>query len=207
MALKAGTVGIDPKYLDKNGAPIGNGNQVDTYTKTQIDEKLDAKANISYLTANNKKFQFAYDSATGKYGYKAGAQGDFHPFEEGGSGGKGWVTPPDLEHTGLTFNRCEYVEGGYVVDNDVVYIDIIVSALYTGSGANIKGSPRPGRIGGVATLLALKSGSTLNDVKANDFYTTTGYCDTQDNLGLIALPNVSTVGTYYRVFGEYPVYQ
>ena len=204
MALKAGRVGVNPSQVDMAGNVIGGG---DTYTKLEIDQLLGSKVGIGQLEANNKDFYFAYDATTQKYGYKLDNEGDFHPFEEGGSGGKGWVTPPDLEQTGLTYNRCEYVEGGYTVDNNVVYLDIIVSATYTGSGASIKGSPRPGSMGGSSTLLAVRSGSTLNDVKSNDFYKETSYCGTQDNVGLINLPTVSSKGTYYRIYGEYPVYQ
>lgn len=123
MAMKAGTVGLDPKYVDKNGAPITEG--VDAYTKAQVDEKLAAKANISYLTANNKKFQFAYDSESGKYGYKAGATDDFHPFEEAGSEG---LILNDLITTGITLGSAdlEIVEGGYEEIDGVTYIDLTI---------------------------------------------------------------------------------
>ena len=47
MALKAGTVGIDPKYVDKNGKPVSDVDLSNYYTKTETDGKLDNKANLS----------------------------------------------------------------------------------------------------------------------------------------------------------------
>ena len=116
MALKAGRVGLNPKFVDKNGAPITK--EVDTYTKAQVDEKLALKANISYLTANNKKFQFAYDSESGKYGYKAGSTDEFHPFESAGADG---INLSDPIMTGITPNTdmIENVAGGYMVIDSV----------------------------------------------------------------------------------------
>ena len=35
-----------------------------------------------FLTANSKKFTFAYDSASGKYGYKLNGSGTFYPFSD-----------------------------------------------------------------------------------------------------------------------------
>ena len=206
MAIKAGLVGVNPKGVDKNGMPISSGGgSVDAYTKAETNALLAGKVNNSQLTANNKAFHFAYDATSGKYGYKLNGTGEFIPFES--AGGDGWVTPADLITTGITYNRCEYVEGGYKENDGVVYIDIIVSATYTGSGASVKGTPRPGTLGGSFALLATKSGNTLNDVKSDNFYKETSYCDTQDSVGLINLPTVSNVGTYYRIFGEYPLYQ
>ena len=198
MALKAGTVGIDPKYVDKNGAPIGSGGSVDTYTKTQIDEKLDAKANISYLIANNKKFQFAYDSESGKYGYKAGAQGDFHPFEEAG-GGPGWVKPAELVTTGLTpASGITIEEGGYYNDtaNHIVYVDIVIST--TASASNpITGFPHPPTVTYGAYLIRCQS-STVEEAKDNY---NGNYYETIDYSGDMAT-SVSASAVYH-IYGQY----
>lgn len=146
MALKAGTVGIDPKYVDKNGKPVSDVDLSNYYTKTETDGKLDNKANLSYITANNKKFQFAYDSESGKYGYKAGAQDDFHPFESAGA--PGWNKPADLITTGLTYTHCSYIDGGYYVDedNDIIIVDIIVKGQSENYTCTISGFPASNEI-------------------------------------------------------------
>lgn len=79
----------------------------DVYTKTAADAKfatitaLGLKADQSNLTANDKDFIFAYDSASGKYGYKAGGADTFHPFSEG-SGNRKVVSGEILYDTGPT---------------------------------------------------------------------------------------------------------
>lgn len=123
MALKAGLVGVNPKGVDKNGMPIGSGG-------SGVDE--------AQLTANGKKFFFAYDETSEKYGYKLDGAGDFIPFESAGSG-PGWVKPADLITTGLQYYRCEYVEGGYYIDGKLLYVDIVVKV--TNSGAVVYGFP------------------------------------------------------------------
>jgi len=76
MSLKAGRVGVAPSQVDTFGNIIGGGGG-DAYTKAQSDAKY---VNKNQLKANNENFYFAYDNSTGKYGYKLGASGDFHPF-------------------------------------------------------------------------------------------------------------------------------
>ena len=151
MALKAGRVGVDPKYVDNSGKPIvSGGGSVDAYTKAQADAKfatkteLSAKADASSvytktaadekfaeqtdLTANSKNFVFAYSD--GQYGYKAGSDGAFNPFEKAGVTCMGWVKPAELDDTGITIsgNKGSVVEGGYYDDtaNSRYVIDVIV---------------------------------------------------------------------------------
>lgn len=76
MSLKAGRVGVAPSQVDAFGNIIGGGGG-DAYTKAQSDAKY---VNKNQLKANNENFYFAYDNSTGKYGYKLGVSGDFHPF-------------------------------------------------------------------------------------------------------------------------------
>lgn len=141
MALKAGRVGVNPSQVDMAGNVIGGGSS-DSYTKAESDAKYATK---TQLTANEKEFNFAYDATTQKYGYKAGATGDFHPFEEGGSGGKGWVTPPNLTREGLNIVAAafEYVDGGYYVDNveNIVYVDLTLQIKTQSSGYDVSGFP------------------------------------------------------------------
>ena len=143
MALKAGTVGIDPKYVDKNGKPVNDVDLSNYYTKSETDTKLDLKANQSYLTANNKKFQFAYDSESGKYGYKAGAQDEFHPFESAGAGSPGWNKPANLIATGIASDYATFCEGGYYEDtaNGLCYVDMVFEST-SNSYIYIQGLPR-----------------------------------------------------------------
>lgn len=136
MSLRAGRVGVAPSEVDEQGHIIG-GSGGDSYTKAETDTLLAAKANKSTLTANSKEFNFAYDATTQKYGYKAGADGEFVPFE-GAGGGQGLVLD-ELITTGLTFDGCSYVKGGYQIINGKLYIDITV--LRTSSNSYIKGFP------------------------------------------------------------------
>ena len=120
MSLKAGRVGVAPSEVDEAGHIIGGGTS-DAYTKAETDALLANKANKSYITANNKIFQFAYDSSTQKYGYKAGAQGEFHPFD--GAGGVIGMNLPDAVMTGITYdtNEFDYVSGGAQFnDTDII---------------------------------------------------------------------------------------
>ena len=123
MALKAGRVGVNPRGVDKEGMPA-----IDTsayYNKTQIDSALATKADQRNLTANSKDFVFAYSG--GKYGYKAGATGDFHPFEEAGVTYFGWVPPADLITTGLTLgDHVSLLSGGYKTDGIITYVNIVL---------------------------------------------------------------------------------
>lgn len=127
MALKAGRVGVNPSQVDMAGNVIGGGGG-DTYTKLEIDQMLGSKVGIGQLEANNKDFYFAYDETSQKYGYKLDGTGDFHPFEEGGSGGAGWNRPAELVTTGLTPTNCQIVDGGYYINNGVCIIDICLKS-------------------------------------------------------------------------------
>lgn len=138
MALRAGRVGVSPEIVDNNGfiKNMGGGSEpVDAYTKAETDTLLATKADLSSLRANAKTFQFAYSG--GKYGYKAGTNGTFHPFEEAGVTVMGWVKPAELSSEGITFGEgLEYVSGGYaILDQKMVYVDLIYRRTATGSAA------------------------------------------------------------------------
>lgn len=200
MALKAGTVGIDPKYVDKNGKPVSDVDLSNYYTKSETDGKLDLKANQSYLTANNKKFQFAYDAESGKYGYKAGAQDDFHPFESAGA--PGWNAPANPIHDTLTIpSQYEYVSGGYAVDDDYCYVDIVFKIL-SGGGYSITGFPKASG----SSYLGLYNSGT-EDNRPDDNYTATAYVglSTTGSYGYISVPNVFVANDYVHIFGTYPL--
>ena len=144
MALKAGRVGVDPSQVDMAGHIIGGGSGSDSYTKAEADAKFATKtetaalATKAQLTANEKEFNFAYNATTQKYGYKAGATGEFHPFEEAG-GSPGWNKPADLITTGLTYKNLEYVSGGYCIEDGVCYVDICLKSTSTQSNKYLKG--------------------------------------------------------------------
>lgn len=156
MAIKAGRVGVAPSQVDIAGNITGaasgytkaeadekfatksdlsgKANTADVYSKTAADDLLALKVPTSQLNANSKDFYFAYDSTSQKYGYKAGSDGDFVPFES--AGGPGWVAPAELVTTGITYGSTfSYVDGGYYFDstNKYVYIDIRVSKSSAGS--------------------------------------------------------------------------
>ena len=132
MSLRAGRVGVAPSEVDESGHIVGGGSG-DSYTKAETDTLLAAKANKSYLTANNKIFNFAYDSETGKYGYKAGAQGDFHPFDD--AGGVVGMNLPEATMTGMSLSEnFEYVDGGYQIadgtdGNKILWFDVTVKKV------------------------------------------------------------------------------
>lgn len=194
MALKAGRVGVDPSQVDMAGMVIGGS---DTYTKLEIDQLLGSKVGIGQLEANNKDFYFAYDETSQKYGYKLDGTGDFHPFEEGGSGGIGWVTPPELITTGLTFNYFTYVKGGYQVVDDVVYVDITV---LVNSKANLQGFPTCISTSSGRFLVVM--GDTAADVQDNNIANTDGVYMFAGS-GNLNLQNVSSTNKYYHIFGAY----
>lgn len=191
MALKAGRVGVAPSQVDMAGNIIGGGSE--SYTKAESDAKYATK---TQLTANEKEFNFAYDATTQKYGYKAGATGEFHPFEEGGSGGIGWVTPPELITTGLIFNYFTYVKGGYQVVDDIVYVDLTV---LVNSKANLQGFPTCADSSG--RFLVVK-GDTAADVQDNNIGNTDGVYMFAGS-GNLNLQNVSSTNKYYHIFGAY----
>lgn len=119
MAIKAGLVGVNPKGVDKNGMPKGG----------EADKQL---------TANGKKFFFAYDETSEKYGYKLDGTGNFIPFESAG-GGPGWVKPADLTTEGLTYQNLELVSGGYYIDSGICYIDMCLKSKSSSGSKYLKG--------------------------------------------------------------------
>lgn len=151
MALRAGRVGVSPDIVDNNGFIKnmgGGGEPVDAYTKAETNallaEKADTstvtaalalKADQSNLTANSKDFIFAYSN--GQYGYKAGATGAFTPFSR-----PGWNKPGLLsELFNFSNENLVRVSGGWYVENEMIYIDIIYQRVATGS-SQITSLPR-----------------------------------------------------------------
>ena len=138
MAIKAGRVGVNPSQVDMAGNVISSS---DTYTKLEINQMMASKVPVSQLKANSKDFYFAYDSTSEKYGYKAGSDGDFVPFSSASSG-EGLVLN-NLITTGITFENCSYVSGGYEVIEGVVYLDITARVSASNKNAYIKTLPEP----------------------------------------------------------------
>lgn len=209
MALKAGTVGIDPKYVDKNGKPVSDVDLSNYYTKSETDGKLDLKANKSYLTANNKIFNFAYDAESGKYGYKAGAQDEFHPFESAGAGSPGWNKPATLISTGFTSSRCTLSEGGYYEDtaNGLCYIDMVCVST-SGSIISISGLPRLPQ--SVQSNLFVGVADTQAEAAAINYDTgIVGrnyiYDNGESYKGNISMGGVIASGKYFHIMGTYPL--
>ena len=205
MALKAGTVGLDPKYVDKDGKPISDVDLSNYYTKSETDGKLDNKANLSYITANNKKFQFAYDSESGKYGYKAGAQDDFHPFESAGA--PGWNKPADLITTDVTYGYATYEEGGYYVDEatNILYFDFIVSHSDTNYSARIYlPFAIDTDVSGTQYIPFLtRYGTTKEDVK--NYFPNDRDTYTYVSSGSAALQSNMRTQNYYHMWGCFPI--
>lgn len=199
MALKAGRVGVNPSQVDMAGNVIGGSS--DTYTKLEIDQMMGSKVGIGQLEANNKDFYFAYDATTQKYGYKLDNTGDFHPFEEGGSGRAGWNRPADLITTGLTPTNCQIIDGGYYIDNGVCIIDICVKSTSSYSNKSISGF----NIAKDYQIDCVYNGSTA-DIFDNYFAGVTGYAKTliytADNG---SVPFGSNQDTYAHIWGEVPV--
>ena len=147
MALKAGTVGLDPKYVDKNGAPISQDKSVDAYTKAEADSKFATQTALAdyvpetQLTANEKEFIFAYDNTSQKYGYKAGSDGAFTPFEEAGVTCYGWVKPANLSNLlniiGIVSGKISTPTGGGGVyaDGKNLYFDFVKLSLADNSSS------------------------------------------------------------------------
>lgn len=199
MALKSGRVGVNPKAVDRYGMPRPG----DVYTKTESDAKYATKTQVNacvpktQLTANSKDFIFAYDETTEKYGYKAGATGDFVPFNSGG-GGAGWVKPSDLITTGLTPTACTIEDGGYIEDSGEVIFDLLLH--YTGS-VNLKISGLPAA---TATRYFLYiQGDSANDVENVHEFTSgnSSYINSSGDL-IISSSYIST-GKYIHIFGQY----
>lgn len=199
MALKAGRVGVNPRGIDKEGMPA-----LDTsayYNKTEADAKfatntaLAEKADQSNLTANSKDFIFAYSG--GKYGYKAGSTGDFHPFEEAGVTVYGWVKPANLVRTGLNIaSGCTVDDGGYAEIDGQIVIDVTFhcnAQMTTPIGA----WPVPDIASGTVNVPS-KEGV---DASVVDDYTPTYYMQitTSGNIYTTAVE----ADKYYHVFGTY----
>ena len=143
MALKAGTVGVNPKGVDKNGMPKAG----DTYTKLEINQMMASKVPVSQLRANNKDFTFAYDSTSEKYGYKAGADGEFVPFD--GAGGDGLILT-NLDATGISLSDSDItiLSGGFEIIDGVIYCDITLkNETNSNKYTNITGIPNRARAG------------------------------------------------------------
>lgn len=200
MALKAGLVGVNPKGVDKNGMPIGSGGSVDAYTKEQTNALLSGKADKSTLTANSKEFNFAYSG--GKYGYKAGSTGDFHPFEEAGVTIMGWVPPadPSVEYLVLNTAKVEVYWGGYYDIDNIRYIDIVLHALDTISTTDFlfKFSDVTLAVSPVNTLVGSR-GSTNGGSARSNFATSSQF--TYTNNGYVADYEV-TNDRYPHIFGQ-----
>ena len=202
MALKAGTVGINPKYVDKYGKPKGSGGTVDAYTKSETDTLLADKVDTSQLTANSKTFNFAYDATSQKYGYKLDGTGEFIPFEQ--AGGPGWIKPAELTMEGVTFNqnRAELIRGGYAVIDGMCYVDICVNILSSSSASAI-GLPYPAEGYTSGLKLACRQMTDADD---------DSYVSNHDSVTLSPestyqriLFGSNSVGTKLHAWGVYPV--
>ena len=202
MAIKAGLVGVNPKGVDKNGMPISSGGANVEAEIQQINldiAQLQAsKVGIGQLTANNKAFNFAYDSTTEKYGYKLDGTGEFIPFES--AGGDGWVTPADLITTGITYTNLDYVEGGYKIENGICILDIIVLHTDTSTTSYI------------TTMPYGKNGNDVLLLKAsNDLASARGYVGavypTTTNHATQTVSNYIEVGAtgYVHYWGMYEI--
>jgi len=159
MALRAGRVGVNPRIVDNNGNIKGLAG--DSYTKTETDALLAAKADQSDLKANGKKFVFAYSG--GRYGYRAGASGDFTPFSR-----PGWNRPGDLEDATLVFTNITAKEGGYAVNNGYVNVDLNIEVNDTSNNVTIS-APFLGEDNDSITYMVY-----VSDVQGNDVYIANG---------------------------------
>ena len=183
MAIKAGLVGVNPKGVDHNGMRIASGG-------SGVDE--------AQLTANGKKFFFAYDETSEKYGYKLDGAGDFIPFELAGSG-LGWVKPADLVTTGLTpASGITIEEGGYYddTDNHIVYVDMVFSTTAS-SSTPISGFPHPPKVTYGSYLMRCQS-TTVEIAKDNY---NANYYEKIDYSGNMA--ESVTANAVYHVYGQY----
>ena len=188
MAIKAGLVGVNPKGVDKNGMPIGSGG---------------SGVSEAQLTANGKKFFFAYDATTQKYGYKLDGAGDFIPFESAG-GGPGWVKPADLTTEGLSDSTYLKIRSGgiYVdTDNGKVIIDIVVYKL---GGTNITGLPAA-NIANTTIYLSANYSATESDVIDNYISNATLGCIADTQGSAITSSSATTVSNanYIHAWGMY----
>lgn len=188
MALKAGLVGVNPKGVDKNGMPIASGG-------SGVDE--------AQLTANGKKFFFAYDETSEKYGYKLDGAGDFIPFESAG-GGPGWVKPVELTTEGISGVRCDIVEGGYFVKDGICYYDVIIKNTQN-AGSYIAGFPLKKASGDLRTC-ARAASTVQSDVEGYTFdYTSTSNNITLNDGVMNVFTGISTTNRYGHIWGQYEI--
>lgn len=119
MSLKAGRVGVNPKEVDGNGNLKEASN---SYSKAESDEKFETKANIGGL-------QFRVESGTAQY---KTPEGDWVNFNSG-SGGVGFNIPDDatpITQSMVTQGSSWFnvLEGSkYYIDNNIVYVDILIT--------------------------------------------------------------------------------
>lgn len=183
MAIKAGLVGVNPKGVDHNGMPIASdGNSV---KETQ-------------LTANGKKFFFAYDETSEKYGYKLDGAGDFIPFESAG-GGQGWVEPANLSHEALTLSEnIDLINGGFVEVDGMVYVDITYHKT-NGSIATFSGLPAPA----ISTAVTMVGYRTSTQQSENDDYFVNANVISDHSMSTSGAMNDGKSSAYVRIIGMY----
>ena len=185
MAIKAGLVGVNPKGVDHNGMPKGG------ETEKQ-------------LTANGKKFFFAYDETSEKYGYKLDGTGDFIPFESAG-GGPGWVAPAELISEGLSVigNHGSIEDGGYYVADGICYVDFIVK-FSSQRTLSVVGFPKM-----VTGHTYYCAANTVTDEADINYFIDNNGTLVLDNPSDITTTRVQTpskaVNTLLHVWGEYPI--
>lgn len=202
MAIKAGLVGVNPKGVDKNGMPIGSGGANVEAEIQQINldiAQLQAsKVGIGQLTANNKAFNFAYDSTTEKYGYKLDGTGDFIPFESAG-GGPGWVEPANLSHEALTLtDNIDFINGGFVEIDGIIYVDMTYHKT-NGSIATFSGLPVPA-INTAVTMVGYRTSTEQSD--NNDYFANADVIS-DHSMSTSGVMNDGKSSAYVRIIGMY----
>lgn len=185
MALKAGTVGVNPDILDSSGR-------------------------VKEIPAGEHDLSFEVDKATGKAGYKIDG-GDYHPFEEAGVTLMGWVKPAELSQEGLTpVEGIEIAEGGYHIDDQKVIVDIIIKATgtVTANTPVINGMPESSvQSNASVPLYRCDSTNTLEQAE-NIYFNYEGIAGTYRayyNDKAIKFSNSPGTNKYHRVYGMYPL--
>lgn len=206
MALKAGRVGVSPDSIDNSGRPKFDTSNI--YTKAQVDSALALKADQSNLTANSKDFVFAYSG--GQYGYKAGSDGAFNPFEKAGVTCMGWVKPAEFVDTGLVAAEGITIEeGGYSIDGNKIIFDIIFSAsdAVAADTSLITGLPESSVQSNV-TIPLTRCESADSVANARDTYflfeSVGGTYRAYYHDKTLKFSTVTASGRYYHVYGMYP---
>ena len=215
MALKAGRVGIDPKYVDEDGKPISNNEEIENEIQRielDIAQLQTSKVGIAQLTANSKTFNFAYDATSQKYGYKLDGTGDFIPFDDPAVVG---MNIPEAVTAGIIFECCdssevvdtskevsaEITSGGYQVDNGMCYIDCDM-VIHSTESAYVKVSGFPKSL---STNWRYVAHSAFNDVANMSTDTYAFKPATNDDYFVIYGLNTSASDTVIRISGMYPV--